>query len=114
MLFITPVLFHFCLYMQVVPTEEELPELKQDSSHLSSSWGNSRIMMTFLSLKKGERILNVAGGHLVALKCLVCFYYTQTCKNTYIFPAETRSPNIRFNSDKIPVKATVFVDEISK
>ena len=38
MLFILSVLFHFFLYMQVVPTEEELPELKQDSSpYLSSS-----------------------------------------------------------------------------
>lgn len=58
-MFITSVLFHVVLYL---PNYDDI-----------------------LIVAKGERILNVSGGHLVALKCLVCFYYTQACTNTYIF-----------------------------
>ena len=71
--------------MQVVPSEKELhvPELKQDSPPFILIAGEVPNYDDIYIVAKGERILNVSGGHLVALKCLVCFYYTQVCTNTF-------------------------------
>ena len=80
-MFITSVLFHVVLYMQVLPSEEELPGLKQDFPPFILIAGELPNYDDIFIVAKGERILNVSGGHLVALKCLVCFYYTQACTN---------------------------------
>ena len=90
--------------MQVVPSEKELPELKQDSPPFILIAGEVPNYDDIYIVAKGERILNVSGGHLVALKCLVCFYYTQVCTNTYIFLPK-HALQI-FDSYKIPVNAT--------
>lgn len=79
-MFITSVLFHVVLYMQVLPSEEELPGLKQDFPPFILIAGELPNYDDIFIVAKGERILNVSGGHLVALKCLVCFYYTQACQ----------------------------------
>ena len=113
-MFITSVLFHVVLYIQVLPTEEELPGLKQDSPPFIPIAGELPNYNDIFIVAKGERILNVSGGHLVALKCLVCFYYTQACTNTYIFSPK-HSLQI-FDSHKIPVNATelgsTFCDQL--
>ena len=98
-MFITSVLIHFILYMQVVPTEKELPGLKQDSPPFILIAGELPNYDDIFIVAKG-----VSGGHLVALKCLVCFYYTQVCTNTYIFLP--RHALQIFDSYKIPVNAT--------
>ena len=106
-MFITSVLFHVVLYMQVLPSEEELPGLKQDFPPFILIAGELPNYDDIFIVAKGERILNVSGGHLVALKCLVCFYYTQACQactNTYIFSPK-HALQI-FDSHKIPVNAT--------
>ena len=101
---ITSVLFHVVLYMQVLPTEEELPGLKQDSPPFILIVGELPNYDDIFIVAKGERILNVSGGHFVAFKCLVCFYYTQACTNTYIFLPK-HALQI-FDSHKIPVNET--------
>ena len=87
-MFITSVLFHVVLYL---PNYDDI-----------------------FIVAKGEQILNVSGGHLVALKCFVCFYYTQACTNTYIFSPK-HALQI-FDSHKIPVNATelgsTFCDQL--
>ena len=85
-MFITSVLFHFILYMQVVPTEKELPGLKQDSPPFILIAGEFPNYDDIFIVAKG-----LSGGHLVALECLVCFYNTQVCTNTYIFCRSTLS-----------------------
>lgn len=87
-----------------MPTEKELPGLKQDSPPFILIAGELPNYDDIYIVAKGERILNVSGGHLVALKCLVCFYYTQVCTNTYIFLPK-HALQI-FDSYKIPVNAT--------
>lgn len=72
-MFITSVLFHVVLYMQVLPSEEELPGLKQDFPPFILIAGELPNYDDIFIVAKGKRILNVSGGHLVALKCLVCF-----------------------------------------
>ena len=103
-MFITSVLFHVVLYMQVLPSEEELPGLKQDFPPFILIAGELPNYDDIFIVAKGKRILNVSGGHLVALKCLVCFYHTQACTNTYIFSPK-HALQI-FDSHKIPVNAT--------
>ena len=61
-MFITSVLFHFILYMQVVPTEQELPGLKQDSPPFILLAGELPNYDDIFIVAKGERILNVSGG----------------------------------------------------
>ena len=75
--------------MQVLPTEEELPGLKQDSPPFILIAGELPNYDDIFIVAKGERILNVSGGRLVAFKCLVCFIilkpaqiHTFSCRNT--------------------------------
>ena len=114
-MFMPSVLFHVVLYMQVLPSEEELPGLKEDSPSFILIAGELPNYDDIFIVAKGERILNVSGGDLVALKCLVCFYYTQTCTNTYIFSPK-HALQI-FDSHKIPVNVTelgsTFCDRIA-
>ena len=88
-MFITSVLFHLILYMQVVPNEKELPGLKQDSPPFILIAGELPNYDDIYIVAKGERILNVSGGHLVALRCLVVFIilksaqiHTFSCRST--------------------------------
>ena len=51
--------------MQVVPTEQELPGLKQDCPPFILIAGELPNDDDIFIVAKGERILNVSGGHLV-------------------------------------------------
>lgn len=55
-MFITSVLFHVVLYIQVLPTEEELPGLKQDSPPFIPIAGELPNYDDIFIVAKGERI----------------------------------------------------------
>ena len=103
---------------QVVPTEEDLTGLKKDSPpFILIVWELPNYDDIFI-VAEGQKLLTVTGGHLVAVKCLISFYYTlnfcypKACANTFIF-LQKHILQI-FDSQKNPVKVTVFVNELSK
>ena len=104
--------------MQVVPTEKDLAELKEDSPPFILIVGELPNYDDIFIVAEGEKLLKVTGGHLVAVKCLISFYYTlnfcypKACANTFIF-LQKHILQI-FDSQKNPVKVTVFINELSK
>lgn len=105
-------------FLKVVPTEKDLAELKEDSPPFILIVGELPNYDDIFIVAEGEKLLKVTGGHLVAVKCLISFYYTlnfcypKACANTFIF-LQKHFLQI-FDSQKNPVKVTVFINELSK
>ena len=61
---------------QVMPTEEDLTGLKEDFPPFILMVGELPNYDDIFIVAEGEKLLKVTGGHLVAVKCLISFYYT--------------------------------------
>ena len=98
--------------------EEALQDLRIDAPPSLLIVGKLLQYDEILIVAEGEVVLNISGGHLSALKCLISLFYTlnfcypKAYSITYIFIQKCVLQIL--DTNHTPTKVTVFVNEINK